>query len=66
MRDIFRTGQHVLNPGQLSSDQKKLLRGGNVPTTSFLGLQMREKAKTYERMNDTTKKSWLEMLSKHE
>jgi hypothetical protein len=36
--------------------EKTLVRGGNVPTTLFLGLQMRKKAKIYERMIDTTTK----------
>jgi hypothetical protein len=45
----------MLDPGQSCSDSEtNLVRGGNVPTTLFLGLQMREKAKTYERMIDTT------------
>jgi hypothetical protein len=44
----------MLNPGQSCSDQKNLVKGGNVPTTLFLGFQMGKKAKIYERMIDTT------------
>jgi hypothetical protein len=36
--------------------EKNLVRGGNVPTTLFLGLKKRKKAKTCERMIDTTTK----------
>jgi hypothetical protein len=36
--------------------EKNLVRGGNFPTTLFLGLQMRKKAKINVRMVDTTTK----------
>jgi hypothetical protein len=42
--------------GKFGHTEKKLMRGGNIPTTPFLGLQMREKASINEGMIDTTGK----------
>jgi hypothetical protein len=50
-------GDRNVEPGSIMlCPEKNLVRGGNVPTSLFLGLYKRKNAKIYERMIDTTTK----------